>query len=280
MIDYIKMIILALFSGATIALPVSSSAHYSILNSVISFSDDEKVLGFYFSVFSVVFAIVIFVLLRKIYITGFKSLFSKDDKLISYKKLMKNLLISLIPMAVLFIPVGEGMLIADYFDKFLTEGNLLLIAFAGVISALVLVISIWYTRQGYSNTKRASNLKSTVRMSVYQLVSYVIPGVSRVSSAATNMLICDIDSKVIVREIYLYIAPQMFIVNIVKALRYALSDAVVDPVMIIIGSAVTAAMAAIVVMRMSKINIRRLFTFFSIYSAVFGVAVGVLSFIL
>lgn len=280
MIDYIKMIILALFSGATVALPVSSSAHYSFLNSVISFSDDEKILGFYFSVFSVVFSLVIFVLLRKIYITGFKSLFSKDDKLISYKKLMRNLLISLIPMAVLFIPVGEGMIVADYFDKFLAEGNMLLIAFASVISALVLVISIWYTRQGYSSTKRASDLKSTLRMSVYQLVSYVVPGVSRVSSAATNMLICDVDSKVIVREIYLYIAPQMFIVNIVKALRYALSDAVVDPVMIIIGSAVTAAMASIVVVKMSKINIRRLFTFFCIYSAVFGIAVAVLSFIL
>ena len=127
---------------------------------------------------------------------------------------------------------------------------------------------------------RSCDMKTTVRCSVYQLISYVIPGVSRVSSAATNMLICDVDSKVVVREIYLYIAPQMFFVNLIKALRYGLSDAVVDPIMIVIGAGVAAAMAVLVVTKMSKVNIRRTFTFFSIYSVVFGIVSAVLSFII
>ncbi len=280
MIDYIKMVILALTVGATAALPASSAAHYSVVNSIVNFAEDEKTLGFYYSVISIAFACVIFILLRKIYFNGFKSLFTKDESLRNYKKVMINILVSLIPMALLFIPVGEGTLLIDYFDKFLSAGNLLLVALISVLSALILIISIWYTRQGYSGTMRGCDLKTTIRFSVYQLASYVIPGISRVSSAATNMLICDVDSRIVVREIYLYIAPQMFIVNLIKALRYALSDAVVDPVMIVVGAVVGAAVSAIVVTKMSKVNIRRTFTFFSIYSAVFGITAAVLSFII
>lgn len=279
MIDYIKMIILALISGATAALPTSSAAHYSVVNSIVNFSEDGKTLGFYYSVISIAFSVVIFILLRKIYLNGFKALFSKDESLKNYKKVMINIWVSLVPMAVLFVPVGEGILLIDYFDKFLSSNNLLLVAVISILSALILVISIWYTRQGNSATKRVCDIKTTVRFSVYQLISYIIPGISRVSSAATNMLICDVDSRVVVREIYLYIAPQMFLVNLIKALRYALSDAVVDPIMIVIGAVVGAAMALLVVTKLSKVNIRRTFTFFSIYSAIFGVTAAILSFI-
>lgn len=280
MIDYINMIILALFAGATAPLPTSSAAHYSVVNSIINFSEDEKTLGFYYSVISIAFAVVVFVLLRKIYINGIKGLFSKDESLMNYKKVMINVLVSLIPAAVLFIPIGEGTFVIDYFDKFLSSSNLLLVAVVSILSALVLVISIWYTRQGSVAKMRVCDLKTTIRFSVYQIISYVIPGISHVSSGATNMLICDMDSRVVVREIYLYMAPQMFLINLIKALRYALSDAVVDPVMMVIGAAVGAAIAAFVVIKMSKVNIRRTFTFFSIYSAVFGITAAILSFII
>ncbi len=280
MIDYIKMLILALVAGATAALPTSSAAHYSVVNSIINFSEDEKLLGFYYSLISLAFALVMFVLFRKIYITGFKALFSKDESQLNYKKVIINVFVSLIPMALLFVPVGEGKLVSDYFDGFLTTGNLLLVALISVLGAFVLVISIWYTRQGNSSTKRVCDLRTAVRISVYQLISYVIPGVSRVSSAATNMLICDVDSKIVVREIYLYIAPQMFLVSIVKIIRFALGDTVIDPLMIIIALVAGAGMALLVVTKMSKVNIRRTFTFFSIYSAVFGITAAILSFVL
>lgn len=280
MIEYIKMIILALICGATVALPTSSATHFSFVNSVVGFSDDGRLLGFYYAIFSVAFALAVLVLLRKIYFTGIRAVFSKDKKLLGYKKVIRNIVVSLIPVLLLFIPTGEGELVMDQFDKFLTKENLLLVSFASIISALVLVISMWYTRQGYAETKRMSDLKSTIRMSVYQLISYVIPGASKVSSAATNILISDVDSKVAVREIYLYIAPQMLLVNIVKIIRFVMTDAIIDPVTVVIAAAVVLVMSFIIISVMSRINIRRLFVFFSIYSAVFGIAAAVLSFII
>ncbi|MBE6774857.1 MAG: hypothetical protein E7543_01555 [Ruminococcaceae bacterium] len=280
MIEYIKILILALFGGATFALPVSSAAHFSYLNSITELSEDARVLGLYYSVMALAFSFVVFIMLRKIYLLCFKSVFNKDIKLKSYRRVMKNLALSLIPMAVLFIPVGENKLLCDIFDGFLTRSNLLMVSAVSVIGALILVVSAWYTRQSYSVTKRSADTKAVLRSSVYQIVSYVIPGISHVSSAGTNMLICDVESKVIVREIYLYIAPQMLLVNSVKIIRYSLTDMIINPVMVIICFAVVALMSALVISKMSKINIRRLFTFFAVYSAVTGLIFAVLSFIL
>lgn len=280
MIEYIKIIILSLICGVTLPLPVSSAAHFSFINGVLDFSDDKSVLGFYYSVMSVAFSAVIFVLLRKIYLLGFKSLFNKDSKLTNYRKLMKNLFISLVPAAVLFVPVGEEKLLFDIFDGFLVKSNILLVSVACVISALILVISVWYTRQSYSVTQKGADLKAVIRSSVYQIISYVIPGISHVSSAGTNMLICDVESKIIIREIYLYIAPQLLVINAAKIIRYVLSDMIVNPVMVIFCVVSVLLMSALVVTRMSKINIRRILGYFAVYGAVTGVFFAVLSFVL
>ena len=254
MIEYIKIIILSLICGVTLPLPVSSAAHFSFINGVLDFSDDKSVLGFYYSVMSVAFSAVIFVLLRKIYLLGFKSLFNKDSKLTNYRKLMKNLFISLVPAAVLFVPVSEEKLLFDIFDGFLVKSNILLVSVA--------------------------DLKAVIRSSVYQIISYVIPGISHVSSAGTNMLICDVESKIIIREIYLYIAPQMLVINAAKIIRYVLSDMIVNPVMVIFCVVSVLLMSALVVTRMSKINIRRILGYFTVYGAVTGVFFAVLSFVL
>lgn len=281
MIEYIKILIAALISGITLPLPVSSAAHFSFLNGVLNFSEDTAVLGFYYSVMSLAFSLVVFVLLRKIYLLCFKSLFDREKKLGSYRRLMKNLAVSLVPLLVLFVPVNsEGKLLCDLFDNFLGASSFLLVAFASVVCALVLVISVWYTRQSNADTKKGTDTKTAIRMAVYQLISYIIPGISHVSSASTNMLICDVESKVIVREICLYLAPQMFLVNLVKVIRFALSDMIINPVMVIIAFAAVAATSAIVITRMSKINIRRIFPFFVIYCILTGVIFAVLSFVL
>lgn len=280
MIEYIKILIISLICGAAFPLPVSSGAHLSFVNGIVDFSSDKSVLGLYYSIMSVTFSAVIFIFLRKIYFSGLKSIFNKDKKLVNYRKLMKSLLISLIPTVILFVPVSEGKLLCDLFDDFLIRSNILLVAFATVIGSLVLVVSMWYTRQGYSVTKRSADMKTVIRTSVYQIVSYVIPGISHISSASTNMLICDVESKVIIREIYLYIAPQMLIINVVKIIRFLLADVIVNPIMVVICIGAVALMSAVTVTAMSKINIRRIFGFFAVYGAALGTVFCVLSFVL
>lgn len=286
MIEYIKMIILAVVCGLTMPLPTSSAAHYSVLSHAMNLTGDEKELGLYFGVFGIVFSLVIFIMLRKIYIKSIKALFTfdneklKNKKLTPYKPIVKNIFLSIIPSLVLFIPTSKDTIILDYFDKFLTSNSLYLVGVACVINALVLVVAIWYTKQQSNVVKRVSDTKSVLRMSVYQLVSYVVPGFSHVSSGGVNMLISDVNSRVIIREVYLYLAPQMLIVSIVKVLRAVLSDVIVDIVPLAIATVVFAVAAFICVHLVGKFNVRKLFPFFAVYSGLLGVVAVLVTFII
>jgi undecaprenyl-diphosphatase len=278
------MIIIALVSGFMAPLPTSSSAHFSLLNEAVSFTADENKLGFYFALFGVTFSVVIFFCLRKIYIKTLTSVFKKKtanaDNLKVYRNVAKNIFLTIIPMAVLFVPLGDGVLLIDYFDKFLLGNGLYLTGFACIINALVLIVARWYAKQENRKLKRVCGTMSALRMSVYQLVSYIVPGFSHVASGATNMLMSDVHTKVIMREVYLYLAPTMFIINIAKIVRYLMGDTIIDAVMAAIGIVVFAIMSYIVMRLVAKFNARKVLAFFSIYSAILGVGAVVLTFVI
>lgn len=280
MIEYIKMFILSLINGVMMPLPVSSSAHVSFLNKVLDYTDKGETLSFYYAVFSVAFSLVIFFNLRKIYGEVFKSLFTKNDgskHTAAYKKAGKNIFLSILPAVLLFIPVSEDMLVIDYFDKFLSSSGLLLTAFASLISALVFVTAIWYTKQSNSPTYRNASTKTVLRSAVYELVAFVVPGTSKIAIGSVNMLICDVEPKVIMRDVYLYSAPVIFAVSVVKIIRSLIVDLVVDPLAVIIGAAVSIIASSVIVYFVSKVNMRKLMGFFAWYSVIFGVSAFIMS---
>lgn len=284
MIEYIKMIIVALVTGFMAPLPVSSAAHFSIITKALILTNDESKLGFYFALFGVTLSVVIFVCLRKIYFKSFKALVTKKnvkgENLKVYKNVAKNILLSILPMPLLFIPVGGGNLLIDYFDKFLFDNGLYLIGIACIVNALILLVGRWYAKQENRKLKRVCGTMSVLRMSVYQLVSYIVPGFSHVASGSVNMLMSDVHPKVMMREVYLYLAPSMFIVNIVKIVKYLINDTIIDAVQAVIGIVVFAVISYIVMKIVAKFNVRKLFAFFAAYSAILGIGAVVLIFII
>ncbi len=287
MIGYIKMLIMALVCGVMAPLPVSSAAHCSFINSVTKFTADEGALGFYYAVFCLAFSFVIFINLRKIYIKTFKSAFKSskngEASVKAYKKVSVNILISLLPLLLLYIPVPEGeksIPLIDFFEKFLYSSGLLLSAFVMIISAFITVIAIWYTKHKKEDLKRNANRKTVLRTAIYNLSSFVVPGMSKVGIGSVNMLICDVEPKVIMREIYLYLAPQMFLLSLIKVIRCLVADVVIDPLLVIIGFGVCAIASAVIVRFVSKVNMRKLLGFFAAYTAVFGIYIAVMFFLI
>ena len=284
MIEYIKMIIVALICGFMAPLPTSSSAHFSILSKAVALTDDESKLGFYFALFGVTLSVVIFFCLRKIYFKSLKAMFTKgaknDSNLKIYKNVARNILLTILPMPLLFIPLGNGVFLIDYFDRFLSDNGLYLTGFACIINALVLLVARWYAKQENKKLKRVCSTMSALRMSVYQLVSYIVPGFSHVASGSTNMLLGDVHPKVIMREVYLYLAPSMLIVNIAKIVKYLINDTIINAVTAVIGIVVFAVMSFIVMKLVAKFNTRRVLLFFSIYSAVLGIGAVIFTFII
>lgn len=283
MIEYIKTAIVALITGFTAPLSVSSAAHFNFFAITTGLSADVEFLSLLYNVFMLVFSLIILFSFRKTVSRGFRLAIKPEslpgsDKVKDKKYFVKNVFVSLLPALLLYIPVSKQKLLIDYADSFLNVNGLLLAGLACITTAAVLLVAMWYTLKSRNTLRRAVDKKTVLRMSFYQLPCYIIPGFSHMASGAVNLFISDIGSKSLVGQLYIYLAPSMFAVSLVKIIRTLISGILFDPVQLLIGIVVFAIAAKLIVNLTLKVNIRRLFTFFSIYSVVFGVFIILISF--
>ena len=283
MIEYIKMVIVAIITGLTAPMPSSSAAHFNFFANATGLSADANILSLFYNAFMLVFSLVILVSFRKTVSRGFRLAVKPDslkgaDKVKDKKFFIKNVLFSLIPTILLFVPVSKEKLLIDYADSFLGVNGLILAGLACVTTAAVLIVAIWYTSKSINPLRRAVDKKIVLRMSFYQLPCYIIPGFSHIASGAVNLFISDIGSKSLVGQLYIYLAPSMFVVSLVRIIRSLVAGIIFDPIQLLVGVVIFAIVSRIIVNLTLKVNIRRLFTFFSIYSVVFGVFIVLISF--
>lgn len=284
MIEYIKIAVISFISGILAPLPFSYSAAYSFLSYILDFNKGNELSAFYYSIISIVFSLAIFISLRKIYFKGFKALFStKKSNMLNrsgYRKFMLNLLISIIPAVLMFVPYKKDGFLIDFFTTQIGTDHLLVIAVCCGVSGLFLLLANWYVKQKYAQTKRSADWKAVLRFTVYQVVSYFFPGISCVSTGATSLLIFDVDNRVIVREILTYIAPSIFITNVFRLIRIILSGIVLNPVVIILCAAFSAISCGVMIHLLSKIDFRKTCVYFSVFSIVFAAVVVAVLFVL
>lgn len=279
MIEYLKMVIVAIVTGFVAPLPVSSAAHYNFFANVIGLTAESERLTFYYNIFMLCFSLVIFLVFRKTVLRGFKLAFKKNsDNSRDNRYFIKNVLISLLPTLILFVPVTKDKLLMDYMDTFMNVNGLILTGLACIITACVLIVAMWYTSKSKNKRRRAVDKKTVLRLSVYQLPCYIIPGFSHVASGSVNLFISDISIKNLVEQLYIYLAPSMFLVSLVKVIRLLLTGIILDPINIVIGVVSFLLASTLVINLTLKVNLRRLFAFFSIYSVVFGIFTIVISF--
>ena len=267
MLTYLKYLIVSLFGGFFAALPVSYSGHYSYLNTVMSMTDDKDQLGFFFSVISFVFAFAVLIKLRKIYSKTFRISFTSKSKLEdpeikkSCTSTLLSLLISLLPAALMFVPLPGGSWAMDVIVSLLQKDYQLAVAACCIGSGLFLFLAIWYTSRHYDKPHRTAKPLAVLRFAIYQIPSYV-------------------EDQVIAREVLLYLAPSMLIVNTARIVRYVLAGIALQPIPLAITVAGALIGSSLALHLISKFNIRKNYLFFAIYSVLFGFLIIVTSFLL
>lgn len=283
MAEYIKTLITAIFSGLTAPLPVSSAAHFNFFSNVVGISTDGARMSLYYNAFMMMFALVIFVSFRKIYAGCITAAFvskkneEKYNKTKGFRMVLRNTAVSIIPTLLLFVPVSKDRLLIDFFDSFLNISSLILTGLACIITSCVLIIALWYTRKRNVEGSTA-DIKSVLRYSFYQLPCYIIPGFSHIAAGSSNLLISDVKLKTFASEVYVYLAPSLFIVSTVKLIRAIAAGVLFDPIALLLGMIAFGIAAKLVMSIVSKLNLRRLFVVFSVYSAIFGVFIALISF--
>ncbi|MCM1545289.1 MAG: hypothetical protein NC110_08330 [Ruminococcus sp.] len=280
MIEYIKIAIASFIGGIFAPLPVSSSAHFSFLNYVTGFSTDENSIGFYFSIVSVIASIVMILYVRKIYARAAKSLTqkAKTQKGKAYKSMIINTFISLVGAVIMFVPYSKGKLLFDVYNSNLDGGSILASSFCCFASGFILIVAIWFAKQKKEKKHRTTGKTDVVRLTLYQLPANFLPGFSHIANGATSLIVSNIDENVIMRELYLYVAPSSLIINAARLISYIVRGVTIDYIAVLICAAFAVIGCAVMFPLISKANIRKTFSFFAVYSIVLGIFMTASSF--
>lgn len=199
-----EAIVLGAVQGLTEFLPVSSSGHLAIFQHFFGLNDNNLFfnvmlhIGTLTAVCAVYWRLFLrliksfFMILKKIFTGKFK--WSEMD---ADENLVMMLIIGLLPLFLLFLPIGGGMKIKDLADKWNSDGYLIITAISLLVTSFLLVIginanrktTILYKSHGKLRAdgagRRKLNPVDAVFIGLFQAVAAIFPGISRSGSTLT-----------------------------------------------------------------------------------------------
>lgn len=199
-----EAIILGAVQGLTEFLPVSSSGHLAIFQHFFGISDNNLFfnvmlhVGTLSAVIAVYWRLVLrliksfFLMLKDIFTGKFK--WSEMD---ADRNLVLMLIIGLIPLFLLFIPIGNRMKIKDLADKWTSDGYLIITAISLLVTSFLLVVGInanrkttlLYKSRGKLRSdgagRRKYNIIDALFVGLVQTAAAIFPGISRSGSTLT-----------------------------------------------------------------------------------------------
>ena len=199
-----EAIVLGAVQGLTEFLPVSSSGHLAIFQHFFGLNDNNLFfnvmlhVGTLTAVCAVYWRLFLrliksfFMILKKIFTGKFK--WSEMD---ADENLVMMIIIGLLPLFILFLPIGGGMKIKDLADKWNSDGYLIITAISLLVTSFLLVIginanrktTILYKSHGKLRAdgagRRKLNPVDAVFIGLFQAVAAIFPGISRSGSTLT-----------------------------------------------------------------------------------------------
>ncbi len=245
-----EAIILAIIEGITEFLPVSSTGHMIIANSLMGIADDDFVKFYTIAIqFGAILSVVV----------------------LYYKRLLQSVDIYL-KLAIGFIPAGVlGFLLNDYIDQLLesvvTVGISLL---AGGI--ILLFVDKWFSDNEKSTNK--IDYKKSVIIGLFQSLA-MIPGVSRSAATIIGGLMQGLSRKSAAEFSFLLAIPTMLAATLYKALQYHqdIGFKTVDIPVFLIGNIVAFALAMLAIKTFIHYLTKYGFRIFGIYRIIVGIII-------
>lgn len=199
-----EAIVLGAVQGLTEFLPVSSSGHLAIFQHFFGLNDNNLFFNVMLHVgtLTAVCAVYwrLFLRLIKSFFRILKKIFTRKFKwgeMDADENLVMMLIIGLLPLFLLFLPIGRGMKIKDLADKWSSDGYLIITSISLLVTSFLLVIginanrktTILYKSHGKLRTdgagRRKLNPVDAVFIGLFQAVAAIFPGISRSGSTLT-----------------------------------------------------------------------------------------------
>lgn len=199
-----EAIVLGAVQGLTEFLPVSSSGHLAIFQHFFGLNDNNLFFNVMLHVgtLTAVCAVYwrLFLRLIKSFFKILKKIFTRKFKwgeMDADENLVMMLIIGLLPLFLLFLPIGGGMKIKDLADKWNSDGYLIITSISLLVTSFLLVIginanrktTILYKSHGKLRAdgagRRKLNPVDAVFIGLFQAVAAIFPGISRSGSTLT-----------------------------------------------------------------------------------------------
>ena len=199
-----EAIVLGAVQGLTEFLPVSSSGHLAIFQHFFGLNDNNLFFNVMLHVgtLTAVCAVYwrLFLRLIKSFFRILKKIFTRKFKwgeMDADENLVLMLIIGLLPLFLLFLPIGGGMKIKDLADKWNSDGYLIITSISLLVTSFLLVIginanrktTILYKSHGKLRADGAGRRKlnpiDAVFIGLFQAVAAIFPGISRSGSTLT-----------------------------------------------------------------------------------------------
>ena len=199
-----EAIVLGAVQGLTEFLPVSSSGHLAIFQHFFGLNDNNLFFNVMLHVgtLTAVCAVYwrLFLRLIKSFFRILKKIFTRKFKwgeMDADENHVLMLIIGLLPLFLLFLPIGGGMKIKDLADKWNSDGYLIITSISLLVTSFLLVIginanrktTILYKSHGKLRAdgagRRKLNPVDAVFIGLFQAVAAIFPGISRSGSTLT-----------------------------------------------------------------------------------------------
>ena len=210
-IEYIKSLIEGILVGFSAPLPISSAIHMFLAEKLIGNNTDASAVSFYFDFFMLTFSVVLFFNFKNLYAKTFRGIADKEKAHITRGK---NILITSAISLLLFIPVSKKGGLIYLFDSFISsEGVLspLLVGIASIFSGIILLAVLESAKHSSCEKKNYVSRPGVLRMSLFSLLTYVVPGFSKIAIGSSNIVLADVAPAKALRECYFYdFVPKMY----------------------------------------------------------------------
>lgn len=280
MFDIIKAIIYGIVEGITEWLPISSTGHLILVEQFLPFGAVSE--GF-FDVFDVVIqlgailAVVIlfwssiwpFALTKKEREgkTGAGSYFKTDIWILWVK-----ILISCVPAAVI------GILWDDLFEELFYNPTCIAIALI-VFGVAFIVIERWNkTRTAKINSIADITYMTALMIGIFQVLAAIFPGTSRSGATIVGALLIGVSRSVAAEYTFFLAIPVMFGASLLKVVKYGLSFAGNELVLLGLGCLVSFVVSMFVLKFLVSYIKKHDFQIFGWYRIILGVIVLILGF--
>ncbi len=277
MFEVIKAIVYGIVEGITEWLPISSTGHLILVESLLPF---EGTSGGFFEMFDVVIQLgailaVVVLFWKQIWPfaltkrereqeggNGVMSFFKKDIWVLWFK-----ILVSCVPAAVI------GILFDDVFDALFYNPTSVAIALI-VFGVAFIVIENWNRGRRYKvMSLQQITYQTAFFIGVFQLIAAVFPGTSRSGATIVGALLIGVSRTVAAEYTFFLAIPVMFGASLLKVVKFGFEFTTLELTLLMVGTAVSFVVSLFVLRFLMSYIKKHDFKVFGWYRIALGLAV-------